>query len=74
MQETSVRSLGREDPPGEGNGSPLQYSCLGKPMDREAWRTTVHVVIKNQTPLSDENNYMLCTMSDKTRNPKIIKI
>ena len=28
MQETPVRSLGLEDPPGEGNGSPLQYSCL----------------------------------------------
>ena len=60
--------------PGEGNGSPLQYSCLGNPMDREAWRTTVHVVTKNQTPLSNENNYMLYTMSDKMRNPKIIKI
>ena len=61
--------------PGEGNGSPLQYSCLGNPMDREAWWTTVHVVTKNQTLLRNENNnYMLCTMSDKTRNPKIIKI
>ena len=60
--------------PGEGNGSPLQYSCLGNPMDREAWRTTVHVVTKYQTPLSNENNYMLYTMSDKMRNPKIIKI
>ena len=28
--------------PGKGNGSPLQYSCLGNPMDREAWRATVH--------------------------------
>ena len=60
--------------PGEGNGSPLQYSCLGNPMDREAWRTTVHVVTKNQTLFSNENNYMLYTMSDKTKNPKIIKI
>ena len=33
MQETWVRSLGREDPPGEGNGNPLQYSCLENPMD-----------------------------------------
>ena len=28
MRETRVRFLGREDPPGEGNGNPLQYSCL----------------------------------------------
>ena len=28
--------------PGEGNGKPLQYSCLGNPMDREAWWATVH--------------------------------
>ena len=30
MQEMQVRSLGREDSPGEGNGNPLQHSCLGK--------------------------------------------
>ena len=30
--------------PGEGNGSPLQYSCLGNPMDRGAWQATVHGV------------------------------
>ena len=30
--------------PGEGNGSPLQYSCLGNPMDRGAWWATVHGV------------------------------
>ena len=31
---------------GEGNGNPLQYSCLGNPMNRGAWRTTIGVVIK----------------------------
>ena len=31
--------------PGEGNGNPLQYSCLENPMDRGAWRATVHGVI-----------------------------
>ena len=36
MRESRVRSLGREDSPGEGNGNPHQYSCLEKPMDREA--------------------------------------
>ena len=38
---------------GEGNGSPLQYSCLGSPMDRGAWCGTVHGVAKSQTWFSD---------------------
>ena len=37
MRETWVRSLGQEDPPGEGNSNPLQYPCLENPMDRGAW-------------------------------------
>ena len=37
MLDTKVRFLGREDTPGEGNGNPLQYSCLENPMDRGAW-------------------------------------
>ena len=35
--------------PGEGNGYPLQYSCLENPMDRGAWQATVHRVAKSQT-------------------------
>ena len=42
MQETWVQSLGPEDSSGEGNGNPLQYSCMGNPVDREAWWATVH--------------------------------
>ena len=38
---------------GEGNGSPLQYSCLGNPMDRGAWQATVHGVTKSWTRLSN---------------------
>ena len=38
--------------PGGGNGTPLQYSCLGNPIDRGAWRATVHGVAKSQTQLS----------------------
>ena len=37
IPETRVRSLGREDPPEEGNGNPLQYSCLENPMEGGAW-------------------------------------
>ena len=33
--------------PGEGNGNPLQYSCLGNPMDREDWQATVHWVARD---------------------------
>ena len=39
--------------PGEGNGYPLQCSCLENPMDREAWWATVHGVRKSQTGLSN---------------------
>ena len=46
----SVPGSGR--PPGEGHSNPLQYSCLGNSMDREAWRATVHEVAKSQTQLS----------------------
>ena len=38
--------------PGEGNGNPLQYSCLENPMDRRAWWATVHGVTEIQTRLS----------------------
>ena len=40
---------GSERSPGEGNGTPLQYSCLGNPMDRGAWQTTVHGGAKSLT-------------------------
>ena len=54
MQETWVRSLGREDPlEKERNVNPLQYSCLENPMDRGAWWATVHGVAKRWTRLSD---------------------
>ena len=38
---------------GEGNGTPLQYSCLENPMGRGVWRAAVHGVTKSQTQLSD---------------------
>ena len=47
----SIPGLGRS--PGEGNGNPLQYSCLENPMDGGAWWATVHGVAKSQIRLSD---------------------
>ena len=47
MWETRVRSLGWEDPLKEG--MTLQYSCLENPMNRGAWKATVHGVAKSQT-------------------------
>ena len=47
----SIPGLGKS--PGEGNGNPLQYSCLENPMDGGAWWATVHGVAKSQTRLSD---------------------
>ena len=44
---------GWERSPEEGNGNPLQYSCLENPMNREAWRATVHRVTKTQTQPSN---------------------
>ena len=46
-----IPGLGRS--PGEGNGNPLQYSCLENPMDRGPWRATVHWIAKSQIRLSD---------------------
>ena len=47
----SIPGLGRS--PGEGNGNPLQYSCLENPMDGGAWLATIHGVAKSRTRLSD---------------------
>ena len=47
----SIPGLGRS--PGEGNGNPLQYSCLENSMSREAWWATVHGVTHSQIRLSD---------------------
>ena len=45
----SIPGSGRS--PGGGHGNPLQYPCLENPMDRGAWRATVHSVAKSQTQL-----------------------
>ena len=45
----SIPGLGRST--GEGNGNPLQYSCLENPMDGGTWQATVHGVVKSRTQL-----------------------
>ena len=57
----SMSGLGRS--PGEGNENPLQYSCLGNPMDRGAWRATVRGVSKSQTWLS--THARICIETDR---------
>ena len=56
-QERRVQSLDQEDSPGDGNGNPLRDSCLENPMDRGAWRATVHGVAKGQTRLQGLNTH-----------------
>ena len=46
-EQGSIPGPGRS--PGEGNGNPLQYSCLENPMDRGAWWATVHKVAESDT-------------------------
>ena len=50
--------------PEEGNGNPVQYSCLENPLDRGAWRATVHEVTKSRTRLSDFTHFL----KHRTRN------
>ena len=52
----STPELGRY--PEEENGNPLQYSCLGNPMDRGAWQTTVHGVAKELDTTERPNNFL----------------
>ena len=67
---------------GEGNGTPLQYSCLENPMDGGAWWAAVHGVTKSRTRLSDFTfTFTICTieaskhlkgkLKKKNKNPNI---
>ena len=50
---------------GEGNGTPLQYSCLENPMDRGAWQAAVHGVARSQTRRSDFTFTVHCHALEK---------
>ena len=50
-----ISGLGRS--PGEGNGNPLQYSCLGNPMDRGTWQSIVHDVTESDMTLQLNHSY-----------------
>ena len=50
----SIDGLGKS--PEEGNGYPLQYSCLVNSMDRGAWQATVHWVAKSRTQLNNKHS------------------
>ena len=54
---------GSERSTGGGHGNPLQYSCLEKPMNRGAWRATVHRVAKSQTQLKQLSTHT-CTFEE----------
>ena len=58
MRETRglIPGLGRS--PGEGNGNPLQYSCLENPMEGGAWWATVHGVARSRTRLSQTSTVL----------------
>ena len=55
---------------GDGNGTPLQYSCLENPMDGEAWWAAVHGVAKSRTRLSDFTfTFSLSCIGEGNGNP-----
>ena len=60
----SIPESGRS---GEGHGNPLQYSYLENPMDRGAWRATVHRVTKSRTRQSD----LACTHTHSPKEPRM---
>ena len=65
-----IPGLGRSS--GEGNGNPLQYSCLENPMDGGAWWVTVHGVTKSQTRLRDFTHsltHIILKLLKEKKNP-----
>ena len=79
--EGDARDMGSVSGSGGGNGNPFQYSCLENPMDRGAWRATVHGVAKSLTQLKwlsthtamerDSGEIFDDHVTGATRNPAI---
>ena len=61
----AIPQLGRS--PGEGTGNPLQDSCLGNPMDREAWQATVHGVVRVRHDLATKQQEHIKLHFPKTK-------
>ena len=59
-----IPGLGRS--PGVGNGNPLQYSCLGNSMHREAWQAIVHAVSTSWTRLSNKTKQQISSYTNKS--------
>ena len=66
----SIPGSGRS--PGEGNGNPLQYSCLENSMDRGAWQAEVHGVTKSQTQMSKHAHTCASTHSLSRDQPSFL--
>ena len=67
-----IPGLGKS--PGKGNGNPLQYSCLGNPIDREAWWITVHGVTKSQTRLKRLSTHMQAAIQNHNNSKYIYRL
>ena len=65
----SIPGSGRS--PGGGNGNPLQYSCLGNPMDREAWRATICEAAESRTRLSTRAHMHVYTGQYSSFSPAV---
>ena len=68
----SITGLGRS--PGKENGNPLQYSCLGNPMDRGAWWAIVHGVAELDTTTEVTNTFLGLFLFFKLFNWRIIAL
>ena len=66
----SIPGLGRS--PGGGHGNPRQYSCLENPMDRGAWRATVHRISKSQTRKLQVRSLHACNLARMQESPRTI--
>ena len=67
-----IPRLGRSS--GEGNGNPLQYSCLENPMDGVAWQATVRGVVKSWTRLSNFHMHMNSQTHLALRLPRALRM